>query len=292
MFDLDSLLARGRRVYLVDLLWRTTERYGHDECPVYAAAIAFSLLLSLFPLLIVFVAVFGLLAALPGFGPWVTQLTADQAPGEGLRQLVESISGVPVVGNSVAGFIGLAALVWAASGMFGALRQGLNRAFGVPSPPQFIRARAQGLMGVGVLFLLGLLSIGLTTALSAPRELAHHPVGAWVAGLTRGPVEWLIPYGTLVTGALLLYLLIPNHALSASELWPAALLAGTGLTLTIIGFGFYVTNFAQFQQVYGALAGAVALLIFLNVNATILLFAAGIVAEVARDRRRAADRSA
>jgi membrane protein len=287
MIDLERLLARGRRIYLVDLLWRTVERYGRDECPAYAAAIAFSLLLSLFPLLIVFVAVFGLLTALPGFGPWVAQFTADRAPGEGLRQLVESISGVPVVGNSVAGFIGLAALVWAASGMFGALRQGLNRAFGVPNPPQFIRARAQSLLGVGILFLIGLLSIGLTTVLGALREFSRHPVGGWVAGLTQGTVEWLIPYATLVSVALLLYLLIPNHALSASELWPAALIAGTGLHLTIIGFGYYVTHFAQFQQVYGALAGAVALLIFLNFNATIILFAAGLAAEMARDRRRA-----
>lgn len=284
---LENLLARGRSIYLVDLLWRTTERYGRDECPIYAAAVAFSLLLSLFPLLIVFVAVFGLLTALPGFGPWVTQFTADRAPGESLRQLVESISGVPVVGNSVAGFVGLAALVWAASGMFGALRQGLNRAFGIASPPQFIRARAQALAGVGVLFLVGLLSVVLTTVLIRMGELVSRLVAGWMSLPTRAVVDWLIPYTTLVSVALLLYVLIPNHNLQTRELWPAALISGTGLYLTIIGFTYYVSHFAQFQQVYGALAGAVALLIFLNLNATIILFGAGLAAELARDRHRA-----
>ena len=236
MINLEGLLARGRSVYLVDVLWRTTERYGRDECPVYAAAMAFSLLLSLFPLLIVFVAVFGLLTALPGFGPWVAQFTADRAPGEGLRQIVESISGnSPVVGNSVAGFVGSATLIWAASGMFGNLRQGLNRAFGVPNPTHLIRARAQGLAGVGGLFLVGLLSVGLTTVLATLREFLGRSAIGGVVLLGWGVLDWLIPYATLVAVALLLYLLIPNHALHVRELWPAALIAGTGIFLTVIG---------------------------------------------------------
>ncbi len=288
MINLEALLARWRSVYLIDLLWRTTERYGRDECGIYATAVAFSLLMSLFPLLFVFVAAFGLLTNLPGLGSWVAQIAADQVPGDTLRRLVENISGVPVVANSVAGFVGLATLTWAASGMFTALRRGLNRAFGVVSPPVFIHARALDLARVAALFLIGLLSIGLTTALGVLQE----SLGRLVAGRAVWPIwevaDWLIPYATLVLIALLLYALVPNHALRARDLWPAALIAGTGWQLTGVGFSIYVANFAQFQQIYGALAGAVALLIFLQLNATIVLFAAGLAAEAARDRERPA----
>ena len=287
MIDLQGWVARGRTIYLVDLIWRTTERFGRDECPIYAAAIAFSLLMSLFPLLIVFIAVFGLLTALPGLGPWIAELTADRAPGDSLRRLVENISGVPIAGNSAAGFVGLIALIWAASGMFGALRRGLNRAFGVATPPQFIRARALDLASLGGLFLVGLLSVGLTTALGALREAVDRAIPGPTTVLTRYAVEWVIPYATLVSVTLLLYAVIPSHRLMMRDLWPAALLGGAGLQLTVIGFSFYLSNFAQFQQVYGALAGAVALLIFLNLVATIILFAGTLAAEMARDNRKA-----
>lgn len=287
MIDFGDLLARGRGVYPVDLLWRTVERYARDECAVYATAVAFSVLLSLFPLLTVFVAIFGLLTALPGLGPWVARLAADEIPGDNLRRLVESISGVPVAANGVAGFVALATLIWAASGMFGRLRRALNRAFGMASPPVFVRARALDLAGVGVLFLLGLLSIGLAAALGALRGAVGRFAVVWPAILIWTTVEGLIPYATLVAATLLLYLLLPSRALRARELWPAALVAGAGLYVTSVGFGYYVANFAQFQQVYGALAGAVALLAFLNLDATILLFAAGLAAEAARDRRGA-----
>jgi membrane protein len=288
VINLEALLARWRGVYLIDLLWRTTERYGRDECGIYATAVAFSLLMSLFPLLFVFVAAFGLLTTLPGLGSWIAQIAADQVPGDTLRRLVENISGVPVVANSVAGFVGLATLTWAASGMFTALRRGLNRAFGVVSPPVFIHARALDLARVAALFLIGLLSIGLTTALGMIQE----SLGRLVVGRAVWPLwqvaDWLIPYATLVLIALLLYALVPNHALRARDLWPAALIAGTGWQLTGVGFSIYVANFAQFQQIYGALAGAVALLIFLQLNATIVLFAAGLAAEAVRDRQRPA----
>jgi len=284
VIDLHALIARWRSFYPVDLLWRTTERYGRDECGIYATALAFSLLMSLFPLLIVFVAAFGLLTALPGLGLWVAQFTADQAPGDTLRRLVETISGAPVVANGVAGFVGLATLTWAASGMFTALRRGLNRAFGVASPPIFLHARALDVARVVALFLIGLLSIGLATVLDLLHESTER------LGISRAvwPIwwvaEWLLPYATLVLTAMLLFRLVPNHSLRARALWPAALLAGAGLRVTVIGFSLYLANFAQFQQVYGALAGAVALLVFLQFNATVILFSAGLAAEAARGR--------
>src|SRR3954453_19301303 len=135
--DLEAALARGRRIYLIDLLWRTTERYGRDDGDIYATATAYRVLLSLFPLLIVFGAVFGLLTAPPALGPWLAQITASRPPGDNLKRLVETISGVPVTTNSVAGLAGLVALVWSASGMFSTLRRALNRSLAITDTSEF-----------------------------------------------------------------------------------------------------------------------------------------------------------
>jgi membrane protein len=284
--DLSGLLARVRRVYVVDLIWRTAERYGREDGPIFATAVAFRLLMSIFPLLIVFVAVFGLLTELPGFGPWLERVTADHAPGDTLKSLVESITGVPVTSNSVAGLVGLATLIWSASGMFGTLRRALNRAFGVADDTELVGAYARNVVGVGGLFLLALLFIGMTSALSVVRGLIGPLLDDWPQSLAGGLWDRLLTCATSTLIALLLYRLVPTHGPPTRALWPAALIAGAGFQLSEVGFAIYQTYFSNFEAIYGALAGAVALLIFLNLEATIILFGAVFAAELARDRKR------
>ena len=284
--DLSGLLARVRRVRTVGLLWRAAERYGHDDGAIYATAVAFRLLMSLFPLLIVFVAIFGLLTELPEFGPWLARVTADRVPGDNLKQLVESISGVPVTSNSAAGLVGLVALIWSASGMFGTLRKSLNRAFGIVDAQEFVGGYARNLVGVGGFFLLALLLIATTTVLSVVRGLISPLFDNWPIPLTGGLGDRLLTYAALALVALLLYRLVPTRGLPIRTLWPAALLAGAGFQLSEVGFAIYQTYFSNFEAVYGALAGAVALLIFLNLEASIILFGAVLAAELARDPQR------
>jgi membrane protein len=283
--SLQGALSRIRRLRLVDLLWRTAELHGRNDGGIYAAAVAFRVLLSVFPLLIVFVAVFGLLTALPRFGPWLTRVTADQAPGDNLKQVVESISGVAVVNNGAAGLVGLAALLLSASGMIGTLRQALNRAFGITRGPEFVQTYALNLAGVAGLFLVGLLSIVLTTLLGLLRSLVGQHLDTWPASLAGWLIDYALTYALLALAALLLYRLVPSQGLPVRDLWPAALIAGAGFKLGGVGFAIYQAYFSDLEAVYGTLAGAVALLVFLNLEATIILFGAVLAAEMARDRQ-------
>ena len=50
-----------RRVYVLDVLWRSAHSYAEHGGAVYAATISYYVLFSLFPLLIFAVATFGLL---------------------------------------------------------------------------------------------------------------------------------------------------------------------------------------------------------------------------------------
>jgi membrane protein len=283
--SLQAAQSRIRRIHLVDLLWRTAELHGRNDGGIYAAAVAFRVLLSVFPLLIVFVAIFGLLTALPRFGPWLTRVTADQVPGDNLKRLVESISGVAVVSNGAAGLVGLAALLLSASGMIGTLRQALNRAFGITRGPEFVQTYALNLAGVAGLFLVGLLSIVLTTLLGLLRSLVGQHLDTWPASLAGWLIDYALTYALLALAALLLYRLVPSQGLPVRDLWPAALIAGAGFQLGGAGFAIYQTYFSDLEAVYGALAGAVALLVFLNLEATIILFGAVLAAEMARDRQ-------
>ena len=283
--NLQGLVARCRQFYLVDLIWRAWERFSRTNGAIHAAAISYSTLLALFPLLIVFVALFGLLTARPRLGPWLTRIAADHAPGTNLERLLEEVTGTQVSVNAAVGLVGLAILVMSASGMFGTLRLTLNRAFGIARRPEFVHARAQDLAGVIALFVLALLIIGLSVALSALRDLTGRQFAGQPATLAWGIVARALPYAASTLAFLLLYRLIPSRALPVRDLWPAALLAGAGFQLAEVGFGIYLDHFAAYEVVYGALAGAVALLVFLYFEANIILFAAGLAAELARDRQ-------
>jgi membrane protein len=96
----------------------------------------------------------------------------------------------------------------------------------------------------------------------------------------------LLTYAISALIALLLYRLVPTRALPLRILWPAALLTGAGFQLSEVGFAIYQTYFSNFEAVYGALAGAVALLLFLNLEGNIILFGATLAAEMARDRKQ------
>lgn len=112
-----------RRVYVLDVLWRAAANYAEHGGAVYAAAISYYVLFSLFPLLIFAVAALGLLVRDPSIQDRVVSAIINQfPPAVNLRGQVETaVSGVVESSVTVLGLVGLLTAVWTASGAFGAL---------------------------------------------------------------------------------------------------------------------------------------------------------------------------
>ena len=108
----------------------TTNEFLGRNCPFIAGAIAFYTLFSLFPLIL------GIVSVLSFFGP---NSQEEQA------KLVESIAAVLPVSSdyigqqiqsvvrtrAITGMFSFLALVWASSTAFGAIRKGINAAWGI-----------------------------------------------------------------------------------------------------------------------------------------------------------------
>jgi membrane protein len=60
--------------------------------------------------------------------------------------------------------------------------------------------------------------------------------------------------------------------------------AAIGFELAKAGFGPYVANFGRYEELYGALGGVAAFLVFVFMVASIGIFAAGLTSELAKDR--------
>ena len=248
-----------------------------------AAAVAFYLALSLVPLAVVAVSLFGLVADPQQVTDTLSSLAA--LPGGVADLVLEPARDAASAGTGSLGFAlvaGLATGLWTASAGTKALMEAIGIAYDQPEGRGFValRGTALGLTVVLLAFLGGaVVTVALAEGLAASLGLA-----AWVGQVLRFPVLLL---GIAVLLAVL-YRFGPDRA-DARWRWltPGAVVASV-LWLVLTGaFTFYVDSFGSYDESYGSLAGVVVLLLWLQLSVASFLLGAEVNAEL--ERQTAAD---
>jgi membrane protein len=252
-----------------------------------AGHIAFASLLAFFPFLIVLTIVAGWLGETEMGQDAVDQLLAAlprQVEGA-LWPAVHQVTLSPPRGLFTASVLGA---LWAAASGLEALREGVNRAYGVGAPPAIWWRRLQSL-GLTLAFAVALL-MGTVAIVLAPL--------AWNAATlaVRLPDEFgavfdAVRYGlgviVMIMALSVLYRFLPNVTLRRREIYPGAVFAALAWLAAGSLFSIYVSYAPGISILYGSLAGAVVALLFFYISAIIFLFGAEINA-VWRRRRAAA----
>lgn len=284
--NLKTRLSVLRRYRAVDIAVRGWGEFSRDDGTVYAAAMTYYALLSLFPFLIFLVAIFGLVLGDPELQEQVVDEIVNQLPaGTNLDDQVRAVvEGVAETDKSILGLTAIVGAAWTASGVFGALRRGLNRAFDVPMARSFIHGRLRDLSAVFAVIVLLLVSTALTATLRIIRAQSSERFDGFLANAAWSLVSFCVPLGVSFAVFLLVYRWIPNHTLGWRDLRVGALIAAVGFELAKVGFSFYLGNFGRYDQVYGALGGVVAFLVFVFLVSVLTLLAAEIDSELAKDR--------
>jgi membrane protein len=272
-----------------DVLKRAFAEFRADDMPTWAAALTYYAVLSLFPALIVFVALLGVFGEYPKTSDAVLDVVGQLGPQSAVDTLKGTIEGV-VKDSGGAGAllgVGLLAAIWSASGYIGAFFKAANSIYDVQEGRSFVKLKPLQL-GLTVAFLvvaaLGAMAfvvsgdvaqtvfdvVGLGGTAQDVWTYARFPVVAvlvvlliaflyWAAPNVRQPkLRWLTPGGAL--GFVLM--------LAASAL-----------------FGLYVANFGQYDKTYGTLAFVPLFLTWLWIANLALLFGAEVDAELARGKR-------
>lgn len=227
----------------------TVQRFAADQCPQRAAALTYTTLLALVPLVAVSFAVFAAFPAFEGvreqahkfvfenFVPEVGSVVQEHL--EDFARKTGRLTAVGVIFLVVTSIMLLSAI----SGTFNAIwRARPSRTLLVRLPIYwFVLTAAPMLLGAG----MSLSGYLFTVAQASGVEEYTGPL-ARLAGL--------LPVLFEIAGLSLLYFFVPN----ASVRWRDALVGGVtaALLLEILkkGFGFYVTSFPTYQTIYGALA--------------------------------------
>jgi len=269
-------MTARRILTLADAIKGAVNEFLADNCPHLAAGISYYLLLSLFPLVLAAISIFGFIVQKPGVEAKVVNAVTDFIPVssdfvEGAILAVSSTWGA-------AGIIATLGLLWAGMAVFNAIRKSLNTAWGVKQPRPFLHERLMEfvmMIGFGALLLM---SVGLTTAFRVIRE-ANLPV--FGERFIEGSLLWhsaIIATSVFISflAFLFLYKLVPNTRVYWRHAAIGALAASILFEIVKNVFIWFIANFATYTLVYGYVGTIVALMTWTYVSAVILLFCAKI----------------
>ncbi len=286
-----GLVERARKVYALDVLYRATRDFSDQHGSLYAAAISYYAMFSLFPVVILVATIFGWFSRGTDLQTRVVDAIVSQLPpGAGFRSQVESVVKVSATQGGILSVIGFIGTLWTAGSVFSALRRALNAAFDIPTARPFITGRLFDALSAVAVGALMILSLGATAALGIARAVSSDFFQAPLVNVVWAVVFFLLPFVISYAFFILIYRLIPNRRLQSRDLRVGALLSAFGFELVKLGFTIYVANFGSYQRVYGAVGGVVAFLFFVYLESTIVIISAEIASELSNDRALAVPR--
>lgn len=246
-----------------------------DNCIDLAAQMSFYFVLSVFPFLLVIASVIGWL---PSTNVWhnFAEWMSNYLPQYARPAFFHTVLGLT---HGYSSFLsaGLIAMIWSASSGFVSLIQSLNIVYEVKETRGFWKQRLIALTAAALaaIFLLG--SFGLLTGGHAAVTL----VGKDIPWIQRFRIwfelaRWATTLGLLLIGLDLMNHYLPDRKQSWRWYTPGILFAMALFVATAFGFRVYVQDFSNYSKVYGALAGAIILLLWVYAFSLILLVGAEI----------------
>lgn len=261
---------------LGSLLKETALQWDEDQAARQAASLALYTLLSIAPLLIVSIKVAGVAlgdeAARGQVSQEIGRLVGPQA-GVAIEAMVNSAKqpGEGVISS----LIGLAILLFGASGVFGELQAALNQIWEVKPRPDrgvlgFLKDRFFSftmVMGVAFLLLVSLVvSAVLATFTEHFRDMIPYAPLWWVLNLAIG-------LGITTVLFALIFKVIPDARIGWHDVWVGAFATAVLFSVGRILLSWYVGRSATVSP-FGAAGSLVALIVWVYYSAQILFFGA------------------
>jgi membrane protein len=269
------------------VLKRTVKEFQDDNLSDWAAALTYYGVMSLFPMLIVLVALLGVV----GQESTINTVT-DSLRTAGLGDVAKNVEGPldEIVRNkggagALLG-IGLLVALWSASGWVGAFTRAMNAIYEVREGRPFWKLRPlQVLITLGTVLLVSLVLLAVVVsgpiakAVGTAVGVGDTTVTVW--GIAKWPVL-LVVLMAMVAG---LYYIAPNVRQPRLR-WvtPGGIVAVLTWIAASAGFGIYVSHFSSYGKTYGTLGSVITFLVWMWLSNLALLFGGELDSELERER--------
>jgi membrane protein len=265
---------------------RIWQQISEDGIFVWASALAYSWLFSIFPFLILLLS---LVPYLPNsakesahrvISEFITSMLGNAA--HTLNDNVDSVMRQPRRGWLI---VGLGVSVWVASGGMSMTMSALDKCYDIKTGRSYIAQRALAIaltIGVAICMLLIIVLLPIGAAVEAwlrYRHLVGQPM-IWMFDGARYALSLFLAIFVLS----IIYYFGPAIRQRFQILSPGALFSAVVWIVLDLAFRFYVDRFARYDQTYGAVGGVAILLLFFYIDGLVLLVGAEINSEIDFER--------
>ena len=264
-------------------------RFQKDEMTQWAAAMTYYSMLSLFPALLVGVAVLGVFGQQGLIVDAADYLKSAGAPQETVDAVTAALESAQSERGTAAGalVLGLATALYGASGAFGSAGAALNHAWRVEEGRNLVNRKLHDVAWTIVLVVLVLLTCVLVFL---GGDLAGDVLGLVGLGETFVAIWRVARWPAALVFAMLIYAVVyyaaPNVEIRRWQyITPGAAFGVLAWILASAAFFLYVSELSTYSATYGAFATVVILLVWLYLTNLVLVFGAELNAAV--DQRRA-----
>jgi membrane protein len=242
----------------------TIEELGRDDASHLAAGVAYFAMLSLFPLLLGFIALAGIFLPSETVQQAILRFMEDNLP-IAADIVVENIESI-IASRNIVGVISFIALIWTSSSMFTAIGVALNRSCGVCERRPFYLRKPRDIilsLGAGFLFLV-------SGVLPTVFNLLPAVVIPFFGNTTNAA---LLAVGSILTWVVftVMYTYLPTTRHPWHHIWPGAVLATALFEVLRYVFIYFVMQFSRITVIYGPIYSAIALMIWIYLSGLILL---------------------
>lgn len=241
-----------------------------------AAGVAFYAFLALFPALIAGVLSYGLFASAETVQRQSAQLT-DAMPADAASLVSGQLESLASTSSGSLGFglvLAIVLALYSASGGASNLLTALESVFGDSNERNFIQAKAVALGLTAAAVFFGIVVLTLVAVTPIVFDALDLPGFARILGEL---VRWVLLIGAVVVAVSALFRVAhPAAADEHRKLRLGVVVAAALFLVASLGFSLYVDLFGSYAKTYGALAGVVALLLWLWIGIYALLLGASV----------------
>jgi membrane protein len=271
---------RLTRAEWITVVKRTFKSFLADDCMGLSQQVAYSALLAFFPAVVALVGLLDLVGAYD-----TLQRFLDPVAPKAVTDLIQTFQHDSSGGGSVVAFVvGIFGAVWAASGAMGSVVKAVNRAYERTETRPFWKLRLISIVlvvatGVATAGMLLLIVLGGTLGDAIATKARFGGAFTWVWNLARWPLAFV---AVLLFFAFVYYLVSNIDHRRWQWLTPGSVVGGLAWIALSGLFALYTAFSNSYSKTYGALAGGVVLLLWLNYTAWSILFGAELNSELDR----------
>lgn len=262
---------KRRLIAFLQTVYQIGGSFVEHQGPLRAAALTYTSMLSMVPLLAIAFSVLKGLGAQNALEPLLLQVAGDSR--ETISRIISYVDNTNV---KSLGAVGLLALVLTVVSLLERIEGAFNATWGVRQTRTFQRRFSDYLSVVVVGPILLLVATSMTTSLQSQwlvRWLIEHTyLGDTILLLFR-----MIPYLFIWLAMIFLYLFIPNTRVRLGSAILGGVLAGTAWQIAQWGYFHFQVGVAKYNAIYGTLAALPVFLVWVYTSWLIVLFGLEVV---------------